>query len=142
MAGLRVLVLTLATLLTTVTGVKAEILIIVNADNPTKALSSRQVVDLYMGRYQNFPNGEPAFPLDLSPNSHLRERFYQRLTNKSIAEVNAYWARLLFTGRATPPRVLADPATVVRAVRENRGAIGYIDSADLDDGVKVVGRVD
>ena len=142
MAGLRVFILTFAALLVAAPGAMAEILVIVNTDNPTTELSSRQIVDLYMGRNQSFPNGESAFPLDLSPDSSLRGQFYRSLTDKSVAQVNAYWARLLFTGRATPPRVMADSPTVMRAVRENRGAIGYIDSADLEQGVKVVGRVD
>lgn len=142
MARRNVRTLALALSLSVVAAVKAEVLIIVNADNPTTELSARQVVDMYMGRNQNFPNGEPAFPLDLLPDSPLREQFYKRLTDKSVAEVNAYWARLLFTGRATPPRVMNDSSTVIRAVRENRGAIGYIDSLEQSDGVKVVGHVD
>jgi len=140
MAGLRLL--TLAILLSAATSLRAEILVVVNEDNSVSELNSRQIVDLYMGRFQTFPDGEPAFPLDLPPDSVTRELFYRRLTDKSVAEVNAYWARLLFTGRATPPRVLADSLTVLKAVRENRGAIGYIDSAELGEGVKVVGRVD
>jgi ABC-type phosphate transport system substrate-binding protein len=142
MARLDVLILSLSMLLASATSAMADILIIVNADNPTTELGSRQVVDLYMGRLQSFPDGEAAFPLDLPPDSPVREGFYRQLMDKSVAEVNAYWARLLFTGRATPPRVLSDSPTVLKAVRENRGAIGYIDSANLNETVKVVGRVD
>jgi ABC-type phosphate transport system substrate-binding protein len=60
---------------------------------------------------------------------------------KSVAEVNAYWAKLLFTGRASPPRSLTDSETVLQVVRENRNAIGYIESEYADDTVRVVGKV-
>jgi ABC-type phosphate transport system substrate-binding protein len=119
----------------------SEILVIVHRSNDIETMTRRQLVDLYMGRNMNFPNGKPAFPLDQASDSQMRADFYQILVNKSLAQVNAYWARLLFTGRSTPPRPLSDNSAVLKAVRENPNAIGYIDSAELDDTVKVVARV-
>lgn len=116
----------------------SEILVVVNPDNPVDTLTRDQVVDLYMGRRTNFPDGVPALPIDLDADSPLRAAYYQRLVGKTVAQVNAYWARLLFTGRMTPPRILPDQAAVIDVVHENRGAIGYIDSQDLDGRVKVV----
>lgn len=142
MSRIHLQIVTLLCLLINTPAVYAEIVIVANLKNSTEALSARQLLDIYMGRYQSFPNGEPAFPLDLLPDSPLRVDFYQKLTNKSVAEVNAYWARLLFTGRATPPRVMSDSLTVLKAVRENLGAIGYIDSTHIDGTVKVIARVD
>ena len=119
-----------------------EILVIVNPANETVTLTQRQLVDLYMGRNLQFPNGNLTLPLDQAPDSEIRAIFYKTLVSKSVAQVNAYWARLLFTGRASPPRPLADTAAVLQVVRENRDAIGYIDSSALDGTVKVVGRVE
>lgn len=118
-----------------------ELVVIVNPSNQTTELTHRQLVNLYMGRTQNYPDGKLALPVDQAPDSAARETFYKTLVGKSVAEVNAYWARLLFTGRASPPRSLADSETVLQVVRENRNAIGYIDSKYVDDTVKVVGRV-
>ena len=120
----------------------ADTLIVVNKENETTALTRGQIVDLYMGRYNTFPNNEAAFPLDQPADSEIRAEFYKKLTKKRVAEINAYWARLLFSGRATPPRVLPDSSAVKKAVSMNKGAIGYIDSAELDESVKVVGRVE
>jgi ABC-type phosphate transport system substrate-binding protein len=124
------------------TGLASEILIIVNQENQISSLDRKQIIDLYMGRYQNFPNGEAAFPLDQPPVSKIRALFYKELVNKSVAQMNAYWAKILFTGRASPPRVMPDSAAVIKAVQQNKGAIGYINSANLNDSVKVVGRAD
>lgn len=118
----------------------AETVVIVNPGNPVASLSREQVVDIYMGRQLNFPNGSSALPIDLPPDTAQRAGFYQRLVGRSVAQINAYWARLLFTGRATPPRVLGSVAAVLKSVRENRDAIAYVSSDDLDGKVKVAYR--
>jgi ABC-type phosphate transport system substrate-binding protein len=123
-------------------GLASEVLIIVNQENEISSLDKKQIIDLYMGRYQNFPNGDAAFPLDQQPVSEVRAIFYRKLVNKTVAQMNAYWAKLLFTGRASPPRVMSDSTAVKKAVQGNKGAIGYINSAELDNSVKVVGRAD
>lgn len=120
----------------------AEIVVVVNPQNPLASLDRRALVDLYMGRTRFFPDGSLVLRLDQAPESAVREAFYRALVHKSVAEVNAYWARLLFTGRASPPQVLEGSQAVLAAVRDNVNAIGYVDSQDLDDSVKVVGRVD
>lgn len=121
---------------------QAAIVVIVNKDNPMDNFSRRDLVDLYMGRNLYFPDGALAIRLDLPPASAIRESFYQQLVGKSVAEVNAYWARLLFTGRASPPQAMESSIKVIEAVNKNRNAIGYINEEDLVDSVKVVGRVD
>lgn len=122
--------------------VSAGVVVIVNKDNPTESFNHRQLVDVYMGRNLYFPDGQLVIRLDQAPDSNVRSDFYQSLLGKSVAEVNAYWARLLFTGRAAPPHALSGDNNVLKAVRENLNAIGYIDESALDDSVKVVGRVD
>lgn len=121
---------------------QAGIVVIVNQENATSNFSQRQIVDLYMGRDLYFPNGEMALRLDQSPKSKVRHDFYKNLVGKSVAQINAYWARLLFTGRASPPQVISDSEGVLKAIRRNANAVGYINESELVAGVKVVGRVD
>lgn len=121
--------------------VAAEVLVIVHPDNPVNQLSREQVIDIYMGRYANFSDGHTALAYDLAPDSPIRAAYYQKLVNKSVAQVNAYWSRLLFSGRATPPLALPDAKAVSQAILKNRDAIGYIDSQYLVDKVKVVFRL-
>ena len=119
----------------------AEVIVIVHPDNPLAELNREQLIDIYMGRYTHFPDGRTAIPLDQAPDSPIRAAYYQKLINKSVAQVNAFWARLLFSGRATPPRVLTGTQAVIDVVTHNRNAIGYIDNQDLNDNVKVVLRL-
>ncbi|MCG8312392.1 MAG: hypothetical protein MI976_04175 [Pseudomonadales bacterium] len=120
---------------------RAEIAVIVNAHNDTPELENRDVINLFMGRNLYFEDGSLAFRLDQSPTSATRQEFYQTLMGKSVAEINAYWARLLFTGRASPPQTLSGAESVLEAVRKNINAIGYVNAEDLDGSVKVVARV-
>ncbi|MGB3623169.1 hypothetical protein FT643_19715 [Ketobacter sp. MCCC 1A13808] len=120
---------------------RADIVVVVNEANPVSGFSHRELVDLYMGRNLHFPDGSLVYRLDQDPDSMVRKDFYRSLVNKSIGQVTAYWAKLLFTGRATPPQVLNDNNSVLSAVRSNINAIGYIESVNLDNSVKVVARV-
>lgn len=121
---------------------RAELVVVVHPANPADSLSRREVVDLFMGRTQYFADGSLVLRLDQPPQSQERQDFYRGLVNKSVAEVNAYWAKLLFSGRASPPQVVDNNKAVLAAVRDNKNAIGYMDSAAVDDSVKVVARVD
>lgn len=119
---------------------QAEILVIANPQGAVTALTREQVVDIYMGRSSTFPNGRPVIAFDLKSDQPIRTLFYQKLVGKSVAQINAYWARLLFTGSATPPMALKDSATMLHMVQENRDAIGYIDSAEVTGKLNVVFR--
>jgi len=134
------LILLLITLLAS--PLQAGVVVIVNAENTVLDFNQRQLVDLYMGRDLYFPNGQMAIRLDQSPDSKVRKNFYANLVGKSVAQVNAYWARLLFTGRASPPQVIRNSKDVLEAIRSNANAVGYIDEKDLEEGVRIIAHVD
>ncbi|MCB1936717.1 MAG: hypothetical protein KDF59_12310 [Nitrosomonas sp.] len=118
--------------------VSADIVVIVNPANKIESLSKRQVVDLYMGRKSHFPNGTRPLRFDQPSNSNLRAVFYYQLTQMSLPSINAYWARLVFTGRASAPLALASDDEMLEVVEKNQHAIGYIDKKYLNDRVKVI----
>ena len=61
---------------------------------------------------------------------------------KSTAQVKAAWSRLVFSGKATPPKELASSAEVKKFVAANPDAIGYIEKSAVDSTVKVVFSAD
>jgi ABC-type phosphate transport system substrate-binding protein len=119
---------------------QAELVVIVNPENNVDTLNKEEVIDLFMGRFNVFPDGRDSIPLDQKGNSEIRKVFYNMLTGKSIAQINAYWARLLFTGRAVPPIKLKSSTKILEEVRNNTNSIAYIDSTDVDETVKVIFR--
>lgn len=134
--------ITLLTLAFSAQSANAGIVVIVNPANPVTDFDKRQLIDLYMGRNLYFPDGKLAIRLDQPPTSQIRRDFYQNLVGMSVAEVKAYWARLLFTGRATPPLETDNSEQIIDAVLKNETAIGYIQDDEVTDSVKVVGHVE
>lgn len=134
--------LTLMATLAVMSVAQAEIVVITNPQSNITALTREQVVDIYMGRSSTFPNGRPAIAFDLKGDQPVRTAFYQQLVGKPVAQINAYWARLLFTGSATPPLALKDSATMLHMVQENRDAIGFVDSAEATAKENIVFRLE
>lgn len=58
----------------------------------------------------------------------------------SSSQVNAYWSKLIFTGKGSMPTELASDAEIISTILSNQGAIGYIDSASITSDVKVIAK--
>lgn len=117
-----------------------QLVVVVNADNPVNTLTKSEVIDIFMGKYLAYPNGDLASPIELNDDNLLKENFYQNLIGRSVASVNAYWARLKFTGRKRKASVLASEEEVIGQLNETKFAIGYIRESKLTDNLKVVYR--
>ena len=118
-----------------------DIVVVVNKDNDTASLTKRQLIDIYMGRYQTFPNGQKANPVDMPAQSQLKHAFYMQLVNQSESKISAYWAKLLFSGRAKPPEVAEDVQEVLQKLQDSSDAMAYIPASELTDEIKVVYRL-
>ncbi|NOR81154.1 MAG: hypothetical protein GQ529_10045 [Methyloprofundus sp.] len=110
------------------TYVVAEIVVIGNIKN-TQQLSALQIQDIYMGRTRTLPDGKLAYPFD---QADLRGEFYLKLTQRPVAQINAYWARLMFSGQTSPPTKLPDDQSIIEMVKKHEGAIGYINKENVD----------
>jgi len=130
----------IALLLACVPAVRAEILVIGHVKNNIENLTAKQVQDIYLGRGRVLPNGKFALPLDQP--SPLRTEFYEKLTGRPVEQINAYWARIMFTGQASPPQQLPSDEVVMQTVRENEGAIGYINKTSVDKTVRILLELD
>ena len=115
-----------------------EVVVVVNQKSSISQLSHREVLDIFMGRNRKLSSGEVAEPIDLSKKSSECEWFYWHLTGKSLGEIRAYWARLVFTGRASPPVEVQNQAEALQKVAENRNALAYINRSMLTPQVKTV----
>lgn len=130
-----------AILFCSVSAAQADVAVIVNLDNPIDAMTSTQVADFFLGRTRMFKSGIDAMILEHPRDSQLREEFFRRINGMSIKQLNAYWARLQFSGEIQPPPTLKDSRAVLESVRKNRNAIGYIDAGLVDNSIRVVLRL-
>ena len=115
----------------------AAIAVIVHPSNESQ-FDKTTIERLFMGKMHSFENGRAALPLNATAGSETRELFNQQVIGRSEAQINAYWSRLLFTGKGRPPRELSSDSEILSAVAENKDAIGYIALASVTDAVRVV----
>ena len=134
----RVLLLAWLSLLMAAAPARADFYIVVHAGNPQRTLTQKEAVDLFMGRSRAFANGDFALIFDLPRDNPRRAAFYQALTGMSVAQVNSYWSRLMFSGQTMPPQPLPSEAAMLDVVRRNPSAIGYLPQAPADASLRVV----
>jgi len=115
-----------------------ELVLIVNRDSGISALSREQGSHLFLGRVKMLPSGARANVVEVEP---LRASFYRRLLGRDIAEINAYWARLQFSGRTQPPLRVADSAAAISRVAQDPDAIAFVDLVPDDPRARVVLRL-
>jgi ABC-type phosphate transport system substrate-binding protein len=119
-------------------GQTTDLYVVVNASNPVRTLSTREVLELFTGRSRAFADGRRAQPFDHARDSAPREAFYQLVAGSDLARINSYWARLQFSGQVQPPRPLQDDEAIAQAIRRDAGGIGYLTQPPNDPNLRVV----
>jgi hypothetical protein len=115
----------------------ADYYIVVNESNATASLTQTEALHLFMGRSRAFPHGGAAKTFELAGDDY-RAGFYRALGGMSLAHVNSYWARLMFSGRNLPPQRLADSAALIQKVQRDPTAIGWLPEAPSHKGLRTV----
>jgi ABC-type phosphate transport system substrate-binding protein len=131
MSTLVLAALAAATMSATTTA-SAETVVIVSQKNPATRMFSEQASQFFLGKSNLFT------PIDQAEGSPIRADFYHKVADKDPAQVKALWSKLVFTGKATPPKEYSGNAEVKKAVAADPKAIGYIDKSAVDDTVKVI----
>jgi ABC-type phosphate transport system substrate-binding protein len=111
--------------------------VIVNKDN-SSPVDKEMVAKIYSGDLKSWKDGAPVLAIDLPESNPARASFSTELLGKTVANVKALWAQMIFSGKALPPKQVATDDDVKRLVAANKGAIGYIKAASVDDSVKAV----
>ena len=111
---------------------QAEVVVVVGTSSPTSTLSKDQSSDIFLGRNTSL------IPLDQPISSPLRDEFYSKVTGKSASQAKAYWSKLSFTGKGTPPKEGNNSDDIKRLVANNPKLVGYIEKSAVDGSVKVI----
>ena len=98
------------------------LVVVVNAQSATDSLDKKQLIDIFMGRFKNFPNGDGL------------------LVDKSERKIDAYWSRLLFSGRATPPKKASSVPDIIQIMKDDVNALAYINASNVTKEMKIVYR--
>lgn len=115
----------------------ADYLIIVNKDNGN-AINDDFLSRAYRGEAKSWPGGGSVTTVALPEESAARVAFDKAVLGKSPGQSRALWSQLTFTGKAVPPKMVETDEDVVKAVSENKNAIGYVSAKANITAVKVV----
>lgn len=114
---------------------QAELVIIVNPQNPATRMFPSQAAQFFLGGSVQFT------PVEQAEGSPIRAEFCKKVLEKSPDQVEAIWSKIVFTAKGKPPKPYKSSVEVKKAVAENVNAIGYIEKSAVDDTVKVVATV-
>lgn len=101
------------------------------------ALDKSSISRIFLGKAKSFPGGGQAVPINLADGSAGSSDFNSKVLNKSASQLKAYWSKLVFTGKGTPPKSVSNDAEMIALISANPNMIGFIEGGG-DGSVKVV----
>ena len=110
----------------------AEVVVVVNPKAAEASMTKEQVAQFFLGK------STAMTPIDQPEDAPVRAEFYKKVTDKDASQAKALWSKLVFTGKASMPKEVANSAAVKSAVAANPKAIGYMEKSAVDGSVKVV----
>lgn len=120
--------------------VMAETVMIVNTANPQTSITKGQISNIFLGSATKWSNGQKAAPVDQPKSTAPGKAFLANIVGMSEADYKKLWVEKMLSGQAEPMPVKPTDDDVIKFVKDNPGAVGYIDSANLkaDSGVKAI----
>lgn len=122
--------------------------VVVHSANPITELEAKDVSKIFTQKLKRWPKkawpddagaAPEASPIDQVDKSVVREAFTRAIHGKSVAAIKSFWQRIIFSGDGVPPVEVPDDAEMLKKVRENPNAIGYVAAGTpLGNGVKAL----
>jgi len=137
MKRLLALLVALPLALMTQSALAERIAIIAGAQAPVSNLTLSEAQQLFSGQLRSV-DGHAVEALDMPGNDSLRNAFYQQLLGRNADQMRAHWARLIFTGKARPPREVAHADEMRTLVTRNSNMIGYLPADKVPADAKVL----
>lgn len=116
----------------------ANVVIIVNKNNPVKAVKRGTVASYFLKKSTSWDTGARVVPIDLTAKDPARQEFSEWILKKSAKSVEEHWIGESLTGGKSAPDIVGDATLAKKRVAAELGAIGYIDNTALDSSVKAV----
>ncbi len=117
----------------------APFFIVVNAKNPLTGVPRAFLVDAFLKKIAEWPDGARIRPVDQHAGAPVRQSFSSSVLNRTVTAVRRYWQQRIFSGRDLPPPELASDEAVLRFVAGHTGSVGYVSTNAKFDGTKLIG---
>lgn len=115
----------------------AGLFVVVSEQSQINVFEVGDIADVYLGRSQVLDSLYINQVIDRK--GEVRQRFFMSVTRMRESQVNAYWAKLKFSGSMRAPEQVESDARVFEKLLANPQAIGYTSKRPaIDSGIKVV----
>lgn len=104
--------------------------IVIGNNTAMKQLNSKEVIQIFKGKYTSWSNNEQAIIVLPSSKNENAEIISKYIFNSSKDAMMKYWLSLVFQGRANPPVFLEKDAEIIEYVESNSGSIAIIRSVN------------
>ncbi|MCV2883116.1 phosphate ABC transporter substrate-binding protein [Aestuariibacter sp. AA17] len=115
----------------------ANVSIITHAEN-TLTLSNDVIERIFLGKQKTLPSGHTIVPITMEEALEDQQTFNSTVLNKSSSQLKAYWSKLIFTGKGTPPKAVSTKDEMLELISTNPNMIGYVVGAVENHNVNVV----
>lgn len=132
---MKLLFLSSLTLVTSLA--QADVAVIVHPSN-NAAIDDAAISSIFLGKVSAFPDGQKALPAVPDISNPSRGDFLDKIVGKTEPQYKSYWARLVFTGQAQPPKEMQDDAKTLELIATNPNMIGVINASHVNGSVKRV----
>ncbi len=117
---------------------ESRIAVIVSSrDHGAQTVDPGTLRNIYLKKVFVDPHGHAYIPVNLPPESRLRQAFSRAAIGMSELRLQNYWNQQYFQG-VSPPFVLGSEAAVVEFVAKTPGAIGYVEPCFVSADVQAV----
>jgi len=97
------------------------------------------IARIFLGKQHRLQtDGQEIIPIHLPDDDPLYRVFAEQILKKSSSQLNAYWAKRIFTGKGTPPENTKNRTDAKNRVSQNPDLLGYIGAGDVDETVKAI----
>jgi ABC-type phosphate transport system substrate-binding protein len=114
-----------------------DIKVIANSSVGASAVSTDELRGVFLATKTSLSDGSHVEPV-LEKGGAIHEEFVKEYLGKTDSALQTYYRSLVFTGKASMPKMLGADADVVAYVAKTKGAIGYVSAGASTAGVKTL----
>ena len=114
----------------------ADFVVIVHPDNKAD-ITEANIKNIFLGKTKKFSDGKKAVPVEIT-DGDIKVQFTKQVLKKNKSTLKAYWSRMVFSGKAVPPKGYDSEMAMKEFIAKNKNAIGFLNGVNIDESVKVV----
>jgi len=111
-------------------------MVVVTNTSVVEKLSKSEVKRLFLSKTNKVHNINIKV-VELSENGE-KDKFYKQISGKSKSQLRSYWTRLIFTGKARPPKQVNNMQELLKEMKKSEVIVTYLPKNKVTKQMKIV----